>query len=96
MTDNTEPAPEGPSEPAWYNHSERLELDRWHGDQRFALEARQAHAAAATKALEFAVVYHRDIGRTFLLPKEDGPQPATPDEVVATAEVFRQFIDGAA
>lgn len=67
----------------WQNTPERLNFDGW--------VYRRQHRM---KALDFAIVYHRDVTKPDYWAKDaDKTPPATPGEITETAHHFLRFIE---
>jgi hypothetical protein len=89
MTDPTTP---NTTEPEWQNHSERLKLDYSAVDRRFDSEHRGHDWCIRAKALDYALVYHRDITKPDFWDKTEKAPPCSPEELVATAREFLPFL----
>lgn len=85
---------EPPTEPTtpWQNTPERLELDRWHAEQRLANERLGWGITARGRAIDVALFFYRDVAKRKLFGDE--VEAATPEQLVATAALFHEFIAG--
>ena len=90
MTDNDSPA--------------RIELDRALATERFRIDT-ETHAERFRmdrqamldhlrwRALDLGMVYHRDVAKVDKWPRDESEhQPVTPEEIVATADVFLAWL----